>query len=256
MVKRRHSFLLMENVKPAGYPRSQLSLLVVLALVAQVVLIGSAPYGQRQSGRKLPIVDSAKTVEEAFDGLDPRCPQEIRNTQSLVQVSYYSTDHRIHQGQVVIDRELENDIKVVFGSALQMDFPIHSVVPISDPRFRKDGKWDDELSMEDNNTSAFNYRQTTGAAQLSNHAYGRAIDMNPFLNPYIKGGMVLPHNSKYGPSVDGTLTSSHPIVFAFKRMGWKWGVTGSASRTINIVKSRCGLRARTGTRLTRGRNNL
>jgi hypothetical protein len=44
---------------------------------------------------------------------------------------------------------------------------------------------DDELSMEDNNTSAFNCRGIPGTNQWSQHAYGRAIDLNPLLNPCI-----------------------------------------------------------------------
>ena len=44
---------------------------------------------------------------------------------------------------------------------------------------------DDELSMEDNNTSAFNCREIPGTGPWSQHAFGRAIDLNPLLNPYI-----------------------------------------------------------------------
>ena len=50
--------------------------------------------------------------------------------------------------------------------------------------------------MEANNTSAFNYREITGGGRLSNHAYGRAIDINILLNPYIRNGIVLPHGAK------------------------------------------------------------
>ncbi len=42
------------------------------------------------------------------------------------------------------------------------------------------------MSMEDNNTSAFNCRATTGKPnEFSLHAYGVAIDINPLQNPYI-----------------------------------------------------------------------
>lgn len=170
-----------------------------------------------------PIIDSKMTVQEAFDGLHPKCPTNIRKRQKVVEVKYYSSDQKIHQGQLVIDGELEKDIKTVFEVALKERFPIHSVIPISDPRFRKDDRWDDGLSMEANNTSAFNYRLTTGSAQISKHAYGRAIDVNPFQNPYIKGSAILPKGAKYDPSVEGTLTRNHPIVRTFLRLGWEWG---------------------------------
>src|SRR6266404_1174032 len=134
----------------------------------------------RDGTSKHPIIDSRITKSEAFDGLDPKCPKEIRERQRVVKLKYYSADGKIHQGQLVIDACLKDDIKKVFALALKEHFPIYSVIPISDRRFRKDGRWDDELSMEANNTSAFNYREITGGGRLSNHAYGRAVDINPF----------------------------------------------------------------------------
>lgn len=41
------------------------------------------------------------------------------------------------------------------------------------------------MSMEDNNTSCFNYRVVDGTSSLSKHAYGMAIDINPLYNPYV-----------------------------------------------------------------------
>ncbi len=179
---------------------------------------------------KHPIIDSRMTESEAFDGLDPKCPKEIRERQKVVKLKYYSADGKIHQGQLVIDAALKDDIKKVFALALKERFPIYSVIPISDKRFRKDGRWDDELSMEANNTSAFNYREITGGGRLSNHASGRAIDINPLQNPYIKNDIVLPHGAKYDPSIAGTFTSDHPIVRAFLQLGWVWGGNWTSPR--------------------------
>jgi hypothetical protein len=170
-----------------------------------------------------PIIDSRMTEKEAFEGLDPNCPEVVRKRQRLVTVKYYSMDKQVHQGQLVIDKELVDDIKQVFALALHERFPIYSVIPISDRRFRKDNRWDDELSMEADNTSAFNYREKTGGGELSNHAYGRAVDINTFLNPYIKGSIVLPHGAIYDPKVQGTFTADSLIVREFLRLGWSWG---------------------------------
>lgn len=172
---------------------------------------------------EVPIVDSRMSREEAFEGLDEKCPEDIRKRQKVVNVKYYSFDRKVHEGQLVIDGELEDDIKAVFEEALKERFPIHSVIPISDKRFRKDGRWDDDLSMEANNTSAFNYRRITGGIRLSKHAYGTAIDINPFQNPYIKGSIILPKGAAYDPHVEGTLTADHPVVHVFLRLGWEWG---------------------------------
>ena len=201
------------------------TLLVLVSPLLAVAVIGNATYGQipRRGTLKHPVIDSRMTEKEAFEGLDPKCPEDIRKRQRLVTVKYYSTDKQVHQGQLVIDKELKSDIKKVFALALKEQFPIYSVIPISDQRFRKENRWDDELSMEANNTSAFNYREVTGGGRLSNHAYGRAVDINTFLNPYIKGSLVLPHGATYDPKVDGTFTSENPIIREFIRLGWDWG---------------------------------
>ena len=198
--------------------------LFFLALIA-VGLPRHPSYAEtpRDGTSKHPIIDSRMIESEAFDGLDPKCPKEIRKRQKVVKLKYYSADGKVHQGQLVIDAALKDDIKKVFALALKERFPIYSVIPISDKRFRKDGRWDDELSMEANNTSAFNYREITGGGRLSNHASGRAIDINPFQNPYIKGDLILPRGAKYDPSIAGTFTSDHPIVRAFLQLGWVWG---------------------------------
>ena len=164
------------------------------------------------------------TTQQAFDGLDPKCPDEIRKRQRVVELKYYSFDKLVHQGQLVIDKDLVADIRRVFKSALDQHFPINSVIPIADPRFRKNGRWDD-LSMIANNTSAFNYRNVTGGTTLSNHATGRAVDINTVQNPYFKGAIKLPPNGKYDPAAEGTFTADSSLTKLFQQLGWTWGGT-------------------------------
>jgi len=204
-------------------PFHVIPLLLATALAAMPIDLSGYAQSPGSGTSKHPIIDSRMTEKEAFEGLDPKCPEDIRKRQKVVKLKYYSADGRVHQGRLVIDRDLVKDIKKVFALALKERFPIYSVIPISDQRFRKDGRWDDELSMEANNTSVFNYREITGGGRLSNHAYGRAIDINPFQNPYIKQGVILPHGAKYDPSIAGTFTSDHSIVRAFLELGWVWG---------------------------------
>jgi hypothetical protein len=178
---------------------------------------------ERAGTLKHPIIDARMIEKEAFDGLDPTCPDDIRKRQRLITLKYYSFDKRVHQGQLVVDKDLVKDVKKVFKAALEMRFPIFSVIPISDMRFRKNGRWDDNLSMAANNTSAFNYRLVTGGTTLSNHATGTAVDINTVQNPYIKGAILLPPNGKYDPGAIGTFTPDHPIVKLFEKLGWTWG---------------------------------
>lgn len=178
---------------------------------------------QKTGTLKHPIVDSKMSKKEVFDGLDPNCPPEIRKRQKIVKLKYYSFDDKVHRGQLIIDKELVKDIKKVFKLALAEKFPILKMIPVSHPDFRKNGRWDDDLSMIANNTSSFNYREKTGGGSLSNHAYGRAVDINTVQNPYIKGKVFLPPNAVYQPGSPGTFDANHPIVKKFIELGWDWG---------------------------------
>jgi len=168
-----------------------------------------------------PIVDSNTTLSAA---LKKYAPPKFKIRQRLIDLLYYSFDGKIHKGQLVIDARLVGDIREVFRVALESKFPINSVIPISDERFFKDGKWnEDDQSMLSNNTSAFNYRRVTAGKTLSRHAYGFAIDINPAQNPYIKGNIVLPPKAVYDRAKPGTLTGDSPVVRTFIRLGWSWG---------------------------------
>jgi len=200
----------------------------ILIFVLFLLIIPAGAFAQAAADEKAgtlkhPIIDSKMSKKEAFDGLDPKCPESIRKRQKLIKLKYYSFDGRVHQGQMVLDKDLVKDIKKVFDVALKEKFPIKSVIPMSDKRFRKNGRWDDDMSMAAGNSSSFNYREITGGGRISNHAYGRAVDLNTFQNPYIKGKISLPPGAKYDPSAPGTFTADDAIVKTFISLGWAWG---------------------------------
>lgn len=118
-----------------------------------------------------------------------------------------------------MDKNLVQDIHEIFEQLMKYRFPIQSVIPIADPRF----SWNDEASMKVNNTSAFNYRLIARTMKVSNHAYGKAIDINPSLNPFIKGDFVQPRGAIYNPSIPGAIAEGSQIVQLFKSKGWEWG---------------------------------
>ena len=170
------------------------------------------------------LIDSDMSYEEAvLNHVAEDCPKEITNRQVLVSILYYSFDGEVHRGQLILDKRLAKDIEEVFRLILKIKFPIESVIPISHKRFLKHGKWDDKLSMEANNTSAFNYRHIAGTTIFSNHANGFAIDINPKLNPYFKGNIVQPKGATYDTEKPGTLTSNNPVVEKFRELYWEWG---------------------------------
>lgn len=163
------------------------------------------------------IIDSSyASLEEAVHGLV--FPDDIRETLVLVDVSYISFDGLLHQGQIVMHRELERDVKEIFAALVEIQFPIEKVVPIVAY------DWDDEASMAANNSSAFNYRVIMKTDRLSNHSYGRAMDLNPLLNPYFaRDGNIYPAGAIYSPSAPGVITKDSPVVALFKSRGWTWG---------------------------------
>ncbi len=161
------------------------------------------------------IVDSDYSLEEALEGIN--IPPRVRRDLVIVKVQYYSFDNNLHQGQIVISQDLKNDIEKIFTKIKKEKFPVAKAVPIV--RYN----WNDEKSMEDNNTSAFNYRFIAGTKKLSNHSFGKAIDINPLLNPYIRKDLHQPEGSVYDPSQPGTITKDSFLVKEFKKLGWDWG---------------------------------
>ncbi|WP_447924966.1 M15 family metallopeptidase [Georgenia muralis] len=94
---------------------------------------------------------------------------------------------------------------------------------------------DDDASMAANNTSAFNCRAVTDGSAWSEHdAYGRAIDVNPLVNPYVADAYVAPPGSaanldRDGPGT-GMIRDGDPTVQAFAAHGWTWGGTWASPK--------------------------
>ena len=80
-----------------------------------------------------------------------------------------------------------------------------------------------------NDTGAFACRPVRGATVFSQHAYGLAVDVNPFQNPYLKDDVVLPELASSYRDRDrhrpGMILAGGPVVRAFAGIGWTWGGT-------------------------------
>ena len=166
------------------------------------------------------VVDSSISLEDALKGC--KCPEGVRKDQVLVDVQYYSFDDRLHTGQIVVNKALAEDVKQIFKEIADSKFPISKVVPIC----KYD--WSDDDSVAADNTSGFNYRSVPATHHLSNHAFGRAIDLNPAENPYMDP--VNGTDQKYDPSVPGTLTKDSVPTVIFRKHGWSWGGTWRRGR--------------------------
>lgn len=162
------------------------------------------------------IVDSALSFSEAIAGTT--APEQIVDTLSFLDVFYYSFDGRKHQGQIVINSVLEDDVCEIFALLEKLQFPVGKVIPIAEYQ------WDDYKSMSANNSSGFNFRVIEGTTKLSMHSLGRAVDINPLQNPVIyPDGRIAPEGAAYQPGAVGSLTADHPVVREFLERGWHWG---------------------------------
>lgn len=80
-------------------------------------------------------------------------------------------------GEMVVNRAIAGDVLEILRKLYDAHYPIERM------RLIDDYGADDERSMAANNSSAFNYRITTGSTKLSAHARGLAVDINPLYNP-------------------------------------------------------------------------
>ncbi len=165
------------------------------------------------------IIDCDMTLDEALANVPEDCPQEIIDNLALVEVFYFSFDHKIHRGQVLMDYRLADDVHGIFAAMLDAHFPLYGAVPID----HSSHNWSDYENLPEGNTYSFHYRKIVFKNKLSYHAYGQAIDINPVLNPFRKWGATFPPNGTYNPEEPGTLYEGHKVVSAFRRYGWKWG---------------------------------
>ena len=164
------------------------------------------------------IIDSKITFEEAVKG--STAPREVIESLELLDVQYYGTDSQLHMGQIMVNKDIVEDIKHIFDVIYHSKFPIHKVVPLSAY------DWDDNRSMEDNNSGSFCYRKIAGTDRVSIHSYGRAIDINPLFNPlvyYDPQKPNIPKGAVYDIKRSGTLCPGLPIVRAFTERGFLWG---------------------------------
>lgn len=147
----------------------------------------------------------------------PVPPEELR----LVTIVHWGFDDKIHDGEVVVHEAHADAMLEVFSALFDARFPLEQV------RLVDEFGGDDDRSMAANNTSAFNCRPATGSTRWSEHAYGRAIDLNPIQNPYVtRSGKVLPPEGSVYVERDnrpGLILDPGPVVDAFTAIGWRWG---------------------------------
>lgn len=149
----------------------------------------------------------------------PGCPVPLQDL-ALVRVRYLGVDGSAHEGKLVVNKLIAEDVVSVFDDLYKARFPIQKV-----------GFWDDYgagVYAEKNITVGFYCEKADDApTEWSSHAYGMAIDINPFLNPFLD----LHH--KWWPQAavsnaprdlsPGKVSTQSAVFAIFTRHGWAWG---------------------------------
>jgi hypothetical protein len=201
--------------------------LATVAIAAATVVTPSVGSPAAFRGSVAPI---SQALERQMTGVSwrPGCPVLVGDLR-LVSAVHRGFDGRDHLGQVIVHRDVAAGILAVMRRLYVERFPIRRMTPID----AYGGS--DYRSIEADNTSGFNCRFVEGTSRYSEHAYGRAIDINPIENPYVTRAGTTSHPAsvpflRRTPLRSGMAAERHVLVRAFDTIGWGWGGRWSGAR--------------------------
>ena len=150
-------------------------------------------------------------------------PETLAHAMVLLEVMHYDFTGTIKTGGIIVHQLVVEDVRLFFKTAYELQFPIQSVIPVSEFRFH------DELSCLANNSSGQNMRRLDDG-RISKHGIGCAFDINPRQNPCfvlnedtLRLEKIIPWDGVYVPGTDGTLQKGDPLVNLMLERGWSWG---------------------------------
>jgi hypothetical protein len=197
-------------------------------ILVAALLVAGGPAAEARAGRAATFHGHAERLDTAtrqrMTGVSWHrgCPVGLGELR-LLTVSHWGFDGDVHRGRLVVNRDGAAAMLGVMRRLFQLRYPIRQM------RLVDAYGADDHRSMDADNTSAFNCRFVAGSDGVwSEHAYGRALDLNPLENPYVtESGYVSPPAG--APFADrsrrakGLVHRGGPVVAAFAVAGWEWG---------------------------------
>jgi hypothetical protein len=204
----------------AGIPRLRRGFLLLAVGAALAVPSGGGAGGPAFSAAVRPL-DRALRASMTGVSWRPGCPVALGDLRA-VRATHWGFDGRIRRGTLIVHRTATADVVAVLRRLFAERFPIRRMVPVD----AYGGS--DFRSIEADNTSAFNCRTVAGTSRWSNHAYGRALDVNPIENPYVTAAGSVAHRASRGyvrrtPPRPGMAVEGGGLVRAFDAVGWGWG---------------------------------
>ena len=142
-----------------------------------------------------------------------------------LHILHVGFDNNTHEGELIVNKRIAEDVLDIFKELYKAGYQIEKVRLIDEYNAQ------DELSMRDNNSSAFNFRYISYSTTLSKHAMGLAVDINTLYNPYIKqvDGRLNIEPANAVQYVDRNRQFPHKIDHddlcykLFTKYGFKWG---------------------------------
>lgn len=184
------------------------------------------PAGDRFESTVRPVPDDVV----ARSTWSPECPV-ARDELRYVTASFVGFDGRPHTGELIVHERAAEPLVEVLRSLYESGFPIEEM------RVTRRDELDLPPTGDGNTTTAFVCRPAVGATTWSQHAYGLAIDINPFHNPYHRGDVVIPELASSYLDRDevrpGMILAGDVVVTAFADIGWGWG--GSWSSLVDTM---------------------
>lgn len=150
----------------------------------------------------------------------PHCPVEAGDL-ALVHVTFWGFDAHTYRGELLVHADVAEAMVEVFRRLFDAHFPIEEMRVIGADEL------DAPPTGDGNVTTAFVCRAPVTGRGWSQHAYGLAVDINPFHNPYTRGDLVIPElASAYTDRSDvrdGMIVAGDDVTAAFADIGWGWG---------------------------------
>jgi len=206
----------------------------LLALLLAFALGAPGQLGSPQISAAAPGSAAAPAFHGRAERIDPALRQRMTGVSwhrgcpvgfaglRLLTVSHWGFDGEVHRGRLVVNRDQAQAMLTAMRSLFRLHYPIRQM------RLVDSYGADDHRSMAADNTSAFNCRPVAGTSRWSEHAYGRALDLNPLENPYVtaSGYLSPPAGAPYidrSLRAKGLIHRGGPVVRAFAAIGWEWG---------------------------------
>ena len=176
-------------------------------------------------------IEEGDNLHRRIDGKSYRDnPYVPLSSLRYLKMPHYNFDGRIQVGEMIVNKDIQDDVISIFKELFRSGYQIQSMYLI-DNYWTGDAETSDSASIDENNTSAFCYREISGGGNLSNHAYGRAIDINPQQNPYVSyssGSPKWEHSNandyiKRDTGLPHVITHEDLAYKLFAKHGFRWG---------------------------------